>query len=214
EGISQEESNQKLLMLRTVAEVGAQAIQRAMLVTKNIRAQRLAAVSKTAIAANHEINSPLTTILLKLDMIVKEASVNKSVIGSLQEIKNEAIKIKSIVKKMLEITDVVETSYIKDEKMLDLHNGSGAQNAASPPLQDARPEPAGPEGRAGLDDYVPEKNGRQTSAEKDRTMLSDGATPGFEDYMEQQTDELSKKISQVSGTPLASDTPGFEDYLE
>lgn len=214
EGISQEESNQKLLMLRTVAEVGAQAIQRAMLVTKNIRAQRLAAVSKTAIAANHEINSPLTTILLKLDMIVKEASVNKSVIGSLQEIKNEAIKIKSIVKKMLEITDVVETSYIKDEKMLDLHNGSGAQNAASPPLQDARPEPAGPEGGAGLDDYVPEKNGRQTSAEKDRTMLSDGATPGFEDYMEQQTDELSKKISQVSGTPLASDTPGFEDYLE
>jgi len=214
EGISQEESNQKLLLLRTVAEVGAQAIQRAMLITKNIKAQRLAAVSKTAIAANHEINSPLTTILLKLDMIVKEASVNKSVIDSLQEIKNEAIKIKSIVKKMLEISDVVETSYIKDEKMLDLHHGSGAQNAASPPLQDARPAPAGPEDGAGFEDYLTENDDRKTSSGKVRAKSLSDATPGFEDYMEQQTDELSKKITQVSGAPLASDTPGFEDYLE
>ncbi|MFY9167878.1 MAG: HDOD domain-containing protein [Desulfomonilia bacterium] len=214
EGISQEESNQKLLLLRTVAEVGAQAIQRAMLITKNIKAQRLAAVSKTAIAANHEINSPLTTILLKLDMIVKEASVNKSVIDSLQEIKNEAIKIKSIVKKMLEISDVVETSYIKDEKMLDLHHGSGAQNAASPPLQDARPAPAGPEDGAGFEDYLTENDDRKTSSGKVRAKSLSDATPGFEDYTEQQTDELSKKITQVSGAPLASDTPGFEDYLE
>ena len=71
EGAGQEEINQRLLLLRTVAEVGAQAIQRAMLITKSIKAQRLAAVSKTAIAANHEINTPLTTILLKLDMLVK-----------------------------------------------------------------------------------------------------------------------------------------------
>ena len=212
EEISQEESNQKLLMLRTVAEVGAQAIQRAMLITKNIKAQRLTAVSKTAIAANHEINSPLTTILLKLDMIVKDAGVNKSVIGNLQEIKNEAIKIKTIVKKMLEISDVVETSYIKNEKMLDLHQGSEAQNAASPP-KGAQPAPASGEGAAGFEDYLPEERDRK-AAGKDRAMPSDDATPGFEDYMEQQTDELSKKISQVSGKPLDSDTPGFEDYLE
>ncbi|MBN2298425.1 MAG: HDOD domain-containing protein, partial [Deltaproteobacteria bacterium] len=58
EHASPEELNQKTLLLRTIAEVGAQAIQRAMLMTRNIKSQRLAAVSKTAIAANHEINSP------------------------------------------------------------------------------------------------------------------------------------------------------------
>ncbi|MGB4108594.1 MAG: HDOD domain-containing protein, partial [Desulfomonilia bacterium] len=127
EGAGQEEINQRLLLLRTVAEVGAQAIQRAMLITKSIKAQRLAAVSKTAIAANHEINTPLTTILLKLDMLVKEANPNKSVMAHLQEIKTEAIKIKNIVKKMLEISDVVETSYVKNEKMLDLHHTPEAE---------------------------------------------------------------------------------------
>jgi hypothetical protein len=32
--------------------------------------------------------------------------------------------------------------------------------------------------------------------------------------MEQQTRELSTKISPVSGKPQGSDTPGFEDYLD
>ncbi|MDI9542000.1 MAG: HDOD domain-containing protein [Pseudomonadota bacterium] len=209
EGAGQEEINQRLLLLRTVAEVGAQAIQRAMLITKSIKAQRLAAVSKTAIAANHEINTPLTTILLKLDMLVKEANPNKSVMAHLQEIKTEAIKIKNIVKKMLEISDVVETSYVKNEKMLDLHHAPEAEKPDTQEHVKTTPQIA-----AGFEDYTEEAR-RQAPSPSGRTAFSaEDATPGFEDYMEQQTTELSGKISPVSGKPLKSDTPGFEDYLE
>ena len=112
---------QKRLLLRTVGEVASQAIQRAILVTKNIKAQRLAAVSKTAIAANHEINSPLTTILLKVDMLQGLSAIkDKEALSALNTIKKEAFRIRDLVKKMLEISDVVDADYVGGEKMLDL----------------------------------------------------------------------------------------------
>ncbi|HVN71836.1 MAG TPA: HDOD domain-containing protein, partial [Desulfomonilia bacterium] len=115
-----DEINQKGLLLRTISEVSSQAIQRAMLITRNMKAQRLAAVTKTAIAANHEINSPLTTILLKIDMLMGEMQLSTSAKNVINEIKGEAITIRNVVKKMLEISDVVETAYTQNEKMLDL----------------------------------------------------------------------------------------------
>ncbi len=213
EHVGQEELNQKLLLLRTIAEVGAQAIHRAMLVTKNIKAQRLAAVSKTAIAANHEINSPLTTILLKLDMLTKDASANRNTIGSLNEVKAEAIKIRNVVKKMLEISDVVETSYIKDEKMLDLHHSPDQPKQRQPAAAKAAPRDPFLEEAAGFEDYIDRKP-QTAAAETKREPALGTDTPGFEDYMEQQVKELSKNITTVSGKPVASDTPGFEDYIE
>lgn len=212
--MGQEETNQKLLLLRTVTEVGAQAIHRAMLITKNIKSQRLAAVTKTAIAANHEINSPLTTILLKLDMIAKESSVSKPVANSLGEIKAEAVKIKNIVKKMLEISDVVETSYIKNEKMLDLHGTSGAAKASSAGGGSA-PKQAPLEEATGFEDYLDDKpalSKAPAAVKKDSSAGS--ASPGFEDYTEQQNNGAGKNASDPSGKQTRSDTPGFEDYLD
>ncbi len=214
EHAGQDEMNQKLLLLRTIAEVGAQAIQRAMLITKNIKAQRLAAVSKTAIAANHEINSPLTTILLKLDMLTKEASANKNMIGNLNEVKAEAIKIKNVVKKMLEISDVVETNYIKNEKMLDLHH-TPEQPKQQPADAHANPKKTFHEDAAGFEDYLDSKHqNAKTSGEEKKEPAMGTDNPGFEDYMEQQVKELSKDITTVSGKPSSSGTPGFEDYLD
>jgi HD-like signal output (HDOD) protein len=238
ENAGQEEMNQKLLLLRTIAESGTQAIQRAMLITKNIKAQRLAAVSKTAIAANHEINSPLTTILLKLDMLSKDAGQNKGAVENINEIKAEAIKIKNIVKKMLEISDVVETSYIKNEKMLDLHHNPEPRPAPQPeePTRDeavgfedyleekppaAPHEPAkkpGPDNgtiKPGFEDFIDQQVRelkKTTTTVSEKSAMRD--TPGFEDYMAQQTKELSRDVGKVSGKATQSDTPGFEDYLD
>ena len=39
ENLVEDEINQKALLLRTIAEVSSQAIQRAMLITKNMKAQ-------------------------------------------------------------------------------------------------------------------------------------------------------------------------------
>jgi signal transduction histidine kinase len=234
----QEEMNQKILLLRTIAETGAQAIQRAMLITKNIKAQKLAAVSRTAIAANHEINSPLTTILLKLDMLAKDTGANRGAATNINEIKTEALKIKNIVKKMLEISDVVETSYIKNEKMLDLHHTPDAQKApqqeepsreeavgfedyledkaqGSPREPARRNEPAAGAIKPGFEDFVDQQvKELKKGAAEDSGKAPAQSTPGFEDYIDQQTRELDKQVGQVSGKATSTDTPGFEDYLD
>lgn len=164
-----EDINQKTLLLRTVAEVGAQAIQRATLYTKNIKAERLAAISKTAIAANHEINSPLTTILLKLDTVLRDSSLKPGTLSAIKEIKDEAMKIRMLVRKMLEISDVVDTDYLKiegkTEKMLDMAKATAAPPA--PPA--ARPAPP-----------VKEESAKEPEP---HALLDD--TPGFEDYLDE-----------------------------
>jgi signal transduction histidine kinase len=145
---------EKTLLLRTIAEVAGHTIERETLVARNLKAERLAAVSKTAIAANHEINSPLTTILLKLDALSRDRSLKPDIVSMVKDIKEEAGKIKDLVKKMLEISDVVETDYLKHdsttEKMLDLKSSS---------KKEATPEEKKPE-----------------QSRKD--------TPGFEDYLD------------------------------
>jgi two-component system, cell cycle response regulator len=205
-----DEINQKTLMLRTISEVGAQAIERAMLVTKNIKAQRLAAVSKTAIAANHEINSPLTTMLLKLDMLAREANLSMNTKKSLDDIKNEAITIRNVVKKMLEISDVVETSYANNEKMLDL-NKSSKQQAGE--VYHPAPSEQNIQDIPGFEEYTEDKAGAHAKKARDSNAPSIDAVPGFEDYVE---DKATSQASPKGKTdqPTSSDTPGFEDYLD
>ena len=93
-----------------------------------MKAGKLAAVTKTAIAANHEINSPSTTILLKLDMLTGELQLSPAAKKVINEIKGEAIAVRNVVKKMLEISDVVETAYAQNEKMLDLRQRANTQS--------------------------------------------------------------------------------------
>ncbi len=209
DNLVQDEINQKALLLRTIAEVSSQAIQRAMLITKNMKAQRLAAVTKTAIAANHEINSPLTTILLKLDMLTGERQLSPAAKNTVAEIKGEAMAIRNVVKKMLEISDVVETTYAQNEKMLDLKE---AVNAAAPgPSAKGRTQPQND--TAGFEDYIEERPKGEAGAQASRPGTL-GQTPGFEDYLEDKPNETSDVKTASRGSGTNSDTPGFEDYLD
>ncbi|OPZ61090.1 MAG: phosphodiesterase [Deltaproteobacteria bacterium ADurb.Bin510] len=198
-GAKQDDLNQRRILLRTIAEIGTQAIQRAMLITKNIKAQRLAAVSKTAIAANHEINSPLTTILLKLDMLI--GSGDNAAAASLKEIRQEALRIQELVKRMLEISDVVETDYANNEKMLDLKR---AVPAAAP-----TPSPAGRQA-------APAQTNAATAAIPITAPEAVGlGEAGFEDYARKQPTEQDQAALRAKGDRAAEElgAPGFEDYL-
>jgi HD-like signal output (HDOD) protein len=210
DNLGPDEINQKALMLRTISEVGAQAIQRAMLITKNMKAQRLAAVSKTAIAANHEINSPLTTVLLKLDMLLSETNLSQSAKNAVNEIKKEAITIKNVVKKMLEISDVVETSYTNHEKMLDLKQSSKTPPPGSPSKASVHDQNR----VAGFEDYH-EKNSDKNSQ---RVQAANGTptdqAPGFEDYLEDKSQGSAARKDGSNRASTKTDTPGFEDYLD
>jgi len=190
-------------LLRTIADVGAQAIQRATLYTKNIKSERLAAISKTAIAANHEINSPLTTILLKLDALSRNATLKPEIQSALKEIKDEANKVRVVVKKMLEISDVVETDYVKTEakteKMLDLNKA--AQKAAAPPKPAAQTQP-------------------QTAKTAESPAPPAEDIPGFEDYLDEEKNaplinpQPTAAKSDRDASALINDKPGFEDYID
>jgi len=205
DNLGPDEINQKALMLRTISEVGAQAIQRAMLITKNMKAQRLAAVSKTAIAANHEINSPLTTVLLKLDMLSGETNLSQNAKNAINEIKKEAITIRNVVKKMLEISDVVETSYTNHEKMLDINKSSKSLPEEPPKTQVQSQKEA-----TGFEDYMEENSGKKSQkAQASKRNPADQA-PGFEDYLE----DKARASSASNPASTKSDTPGFEDYLD
>jgi signal transduction histidine kinase len=205
DNLGPEEISQKGLLLRTIAEVSSQAIQRAMLITKHMKAQRLAAVTKTAIAANHEINSPLTTILLKLDMLTGEMQVNPNVKKALSEIKGEALSIRNVVKKMLEISDVVDTAYTQHEKMLDLKQATKASSSA--------PQQALQNDDAGFEDFIDESP-KAPSPARGPNPTSPEHTPGFEDYLEDRRSSRPPGNGS-SRTPAAqSGTPGFEDYLD
>lgn len=215
DNLGPDEVSQKNLLLRTIAEMSSQAIQRAMLITRHMKAQRLAAVTKTAIAANHEINSPLTTILLKLDMIMGEMQVSPATKKALSDIKNEALNIRNVVKKMLEISDVVETAYTQHEKMLDLNQASAPRHAApAPPTGPAfKPDKPMDNPEAGFEDFLEEA---PAAPRKPQPVRTEGPeqTPGFEDYL----DDREKGASPAQGTArksdLKSDTPGFEDFLD
>lgn len=152
--LSPEERAQRGLLLRTIADVAAQAIHRAMLITRNIKNERLAAVSKTAIAANHEINSPLTTMLLNLDMLLKNTALPPEAAHNIEGIKDQALKIKLLVKKMLEISEVVETSYTRDETMIDLHQPARQPAPAAPAATTTEEKP--PADLPGFEDYLDE----------------------------------------------------------
>ena len=175
-----------------------------------LKAQRLAAVTKTAIAANHEINSPLTTILLKLDMLTGESHLSQPARKALLDIKNEVLAIRTIVKRMLEITDVVETPYAQNEKMLDLRASQGTKDTPCPaPAQQGRMADG-----AGFEDLA------QASAKPAPSHLSDAGSvsfehiPGFEDYLEDKAIVTKSSPQAQKASCALDDTPGFERYHE
>jgi hypothetical protein len=186
-----------------------------MLITRHMKAQRLAAVTKTAIAANHEINSPLTTILLKLDMIMGEMQISPATKKALSDIKNEALNIRNVVKKMLEISDVVETAYTQHEKMLDLSQASAPRPAAPAPPPGSAPKPQKPADNpeAGFEDFLEEGPAMPRKPQAARSEEPEH-TPGFEDYIEDGRKGHSPAQGAARKSDLKSDTPGFEDYLD
>jgi len=207
EAVAPDEVSQKGLLLRTIAEVSSQAIHRAMLISKHMKSQRLAAVTKAAIAANHEINSPLTTILLKLDMLMGERQVPEPVKRSLAEIKHEVITIKNVVKRMLEISDVIDTTYARNEKMLDLRASQGAAQGR----QQHPGETASVHDEAGFESPPSTRSGPVLSPEA--KSVSFDQIPGFEDYLEDKPSR-SDRGERSAGVLPHHDKPGFEDFLE
>ncbi len=84
------------------------------------KALQLSTVSQTVITFNHEINSPLTTILMTAQKLAEHVSPQDPLYQRLQNIVTESKKIANILQKMRNITEPLEEEYVPGISMLKL----------------------------------------------------------------------------------------------
>jgi C4-dicarboxylate-specific signal transduction histidine kinase len=87
-----------------------------------IVAERLGAVRETAIAVNHEVNNPLTTILATAQMLMlSEKDLSDDVKEKLKQVEVDAKRIADVTKRLRSVEEVKTKEYISEgPKMLDL----------------------------------------------------------------------------------------------
>ncbi|MBN2072225.1 MAG: PAS domain S-box protein [Candidatus Krumholzibacteriota bacterium] len=93
--------------------------------SKLIEAERLAAITETAISVNHEINNPLCSILGNTQlMLMQRDNLDPNIVNKLHSIEKQISRIQEIAKQLGKITNPVLKEYIGGKKMLDVkHSG-------------------------------------------------------------------------------------------
>jgi len=88
-----------------------------------VELERLTIFKEMAVAVSHEINNPLTTVYAYLHVLQREVSMdNEQVRQSLAGLQGELGKIRQIVGKLRQASNIAVTSYSRDVTMIDLHN--------------------------------------------------------------------------------------------
>ncbi len=88
-----------------------------------VELERLNLLRELAIALNHELNNPLTTVLGHLHLAARELQPGNDAVGErLGEIKKELEKIRHIMTRLASASKAEKTGYVMGEEMLDLTN--------------------------------------------------------------------------------------------
>ncbi len=96
--------------------------------SKLLEAERLAAITETAISVNHEINNPLCSILGNTQlMLMEKDNLDPDMIRKLQNIEKQIARIQEIAERLGKITKPVLKEYVGGKKMLDVEH-SGIKN--------------------------------------------------------------------------------------
>ena len=88
-----------------------------------VKAQRLAAVTETAVSINHEINNPLCSIMGNTDLLLRRQDLaDRDCLRKLKSIERESLRIKDITQKLANLADVLLTDYAGGVKMIDIES--------------------------------------------------------------------------------------------
>ena len=91
--------------------------------SKMLEAERLAAITETAISVNHEINNPLCSILGNTQLILLEKeNLDPRTIRKLKNIEKQIARIQDIAMRLGKITRPVLKEYVGGRKMLDVEH--------------------------------------------------------------------------------------------
>lgn len=90
-----------------------------------VEAERLAAITETAVGVNHEINNPLCSILGYTQLILMEGErLDPEVVEKLRGIETQILRIQEVADRLGRIRRPVLTDYVGGRKMLDVEQSS------------------------------------------------------------------------------------------
>ena len=90
-------------------------------VTQLARAQWLAGIGETAIAVQHEVNNPLTALMIEAQSIAQIATANAELRALGESIHAQSARIASIVKRLGQLQDPRSVEYLRGgSRMIDL----------------------------------------------------------------------------------------------
>ena len=88
---------------------------------KMLRNARNEAIRETAVTLNHKINTPLSTIILKAELLLrKNKDLDKDTKKGLMTIQEEVEKIHKTMNRLSALENAKTTDYVDDVKMIDL----------------------------------------------------------------------------------------------
>ena len=91
--------------------------------SKLLEAERVAAITETAISVNHEINNPLCSILGYTQLILMDRdSLEPDVVRKLEGIEKQIVRIQEITDKLGHISKPVLKDYVGGSRMLDMEH--------------------------------------------------------------------------------------------
>ncbi len=89
--------------------------------SKLLEAERVAAITETAISVNHEINNPLCSILGYTQLILMDRdSLDPDVVRKLESIEKQIVRIQEIADRLGRINRPVLKEYVGGSRMLDM----------------------------------------------------------------------------------------------
>jgi C4-dicarboxylate-specific signal transduction histidine kinase len=89
--------------------------------SKLLEAERLAAITETAIGINHEINNPLCAILGNTQLLLMEKDkLDPAIIEKLKSIEREITRIHEVAGRLARISKPVLKEYVGGKLMLDV----------------------------------------------------------------------------------------------
>lgn len=107
-------------ILETFANTTVVAIKRLKLQQQLVDAERLEAITETAISVNHEINNPLTSILLSAQILLAREGLDANTIEKLRIIEQNSMRIKNITEKLAQMVQPKSVPYVESIKMIDI----------------------------------------------------------------------------------------------
>ncbi len=119
--ILKNENGEKDGMIMIGTDISGKKKLEQMLVEK----EKLATLTETVIAVNHEINNPLVPIIGNSQLLLSnQEEYDEQTRNQLESILRNALRIQKITRKLGKIKQPVQKSYLGDTKMLDIHQSS------------------------------------------------------------------------------------------